>query len=396
MNLLKHEIVKLLRSPAIYGFLVACLAINAFIVFASSRNYYIDYMNEVSEITGTLYGEDYLERLQSVSETDDYGYISWRYMEVLGAAESAGNIFADGNGGREIKNALANGEIPLSDTAIKIQLWKYELLTPVIEAKAERDDGASVYFGPYTAGIHNAIFGGAGNIGIGMITAAQTCVFFILIMLWTLGFETMSGTDLVVWSTKTGRRLIQGKIIAALTIGTGFFLITYAVTYGLTFAVNDYSVVWSQNVSAQYNMVWDQHFKWLPVITWKSMTIGEYFFAGTGIALLNGIVAALIAIPFGLLIRNTYVAFCSIVGIILMHYLLVMYASQSEGTIPFIWNISMIFPLLQVISSSIWFTDGGTRMLLPHFETLYPLICMLLLCPVIIISIKKFLRKEIV
>lgn len=34
-------------------------------------------------------------------------------------------------------------------------------------------------------------------------------------------------------------------------------------------------------------------------------------------------------------------------------------------------------------------------MLLPRFETFYPLICIVLLCPVLFAAVKKFARKEI-
>ena len=395
MNLLKHEIFKLLRSPAIYGFLIACLLINVFAIIGSSNSYQIDYINDLSKTTGHVYGDEYLEKLLSVTDPDLL-YYNWLHAEIVRAAESAHNVFAELDGGRVFRNMLQQDEIPFSETTIKIQLWKYEKLAPVIEEKAERDDGASVYFGPYSMWVHSRVFGGSSGIGIGMLTAMQTCLFFILIMLWTLGFENMAGTDLVVWSTKTGRRLILHKVAAALLIGTAYFIVTYAVTYGITFAVNDFSQVWSQNVSAQYNVVQDQLFGQIPFITWRNMTVGGYFFASAGIVLLNGIVAAFLTIPFALLIRNVYVAFCTIAGITVVHFILFVFGIQPEGAVPFIWNFSMILPLMQVINNGIWFTDGGIRMLLPHFETLYPLICLLLLCPVIFISTRKFLRKEIV
>ena len=389
MKLLKFEIIKLLRSPAIPGFLAACLILNTFLVFASSHRQDIEFINEVTKITGTVFGAEFTENLKLIPVPDmhDFSGRYWRYEELVYAAEGSRNVFADLSGGRELRERLPDA--PSSDLLIQIQQWKYGLLTPVIEQKAADDDGAYVYFGSQSTWIHDTVFG-----GIGKILAMEACIFFILIMLWALGFENMVGTGLVTWSTKIGRKLAFHKTAAALALGTGFFIILYAVTYGLTFIVNDFSMVWGQNVSAQYNTVFDWFFGQLPFITWSSMTIGEYFFASVGIALLNGIVTALFAIPFGLLIKNVYAAFCSIAGFTFLQLLFYLAGGQMESA-PFIWNLSLIAPLTQILVNTQWFTDGGMNMLLPRFETFYPLICMLLLCPVIIVAGNKFKRKEI-
>jgi hypothetical protein len=389
VKLLKFEIVKLLRSPAIPGFLAACLILNIFLVFASSHRQDIEFINEVTKVTGTVFGEEFMENLKLVPVPDmhDFSGRYWRYEELVQAAENSRNVFTDLDGGRELRERLPNA--PYSDLTIQMQQWKYSLLTPVIEQKAADNDVAYVYFGSRSTWIHDMVFG-----ALGKILAMQACVFFILIMLWTLGFENMVGTGLVIWSTKTGRKLAFYKTVAALALGTGFFIIIYTVTYGLTFIVNDFSMVWEQNVSAQYNMVFDWFFGQLPFITWSSMTIGEYFFASVAVALLNGIVTALFAIPFGLLIKNVYAAFCSIAGFTFLQLLFYIAGGQME-TVPFVWNLSLIMPLTQILVNTQWFTDGGMNMLLPRFETFYPLICILLLCPVIIVACKKFKRKEI-
>jgi len=389
VNLLKFEIVKLLRSPAIPGFLTACLILNVFLVFVSSYRQDIEFMNDITRITGSVYGAEYMENLKLIPIPDMYDFNGryWRYNELIQAAENARNVFADLDGGRELRERLPNA--PYSDLTIQIQQWKYGLLTPVIEQKATDNDGAYVYFGSRSAWIHDTVFG-----ALGKILAMQASVFFILIMLWTMGFENMVGTGLVTWSAKTGRKLAFYKAAAALALGTGFFIIIYVVTYGLTFIVNDFSLVWGQNVSAQYNMVFAPFFGQLPFITWSSKTIGEYFFASVGVALLNGIVTALFAIPFGLLIKNVYAAFCSIAGFTFLQFLF-YFAGQQMETLPFVWNLSLIMPLTQILENTLWFTDGGMSMLLPRFETFYPLICMILICPVIIMAGRKFKRKEI-
>ena len=391
VHIFKHELVKLLLSPAVLGFLGICLVLNTVMVFTTShRRREINYLNTLTEITGTVYGEEYSDRLQSVPEPDRNFYPdSWLYREAIQAAEDARNVFAGLNG--EITEALRESEAVYSKLTLKIQRWKYGLLAPVIDAKAASEDGSSVYFGPQSDTVHEAVF-----CEFGRLLAAECCIFFVLIMLWALGYEGMTKTSSVVFASKTGRRLAVHKILAALTAGTAFFAVIYALSYGLTFAVNDFSQVWGQNVSAQYHTSYDVFFGPLPFITWKSMAVGSYFFATAGTALLNGIVLALLAVPFGLLVKNVYTAFCSLAGLCFLHLLYYRFGIQmAKEQIPLAWNLSLIWPLTQIFNNTLWFTDGGMQMLLPHFELLYPLVCILLLCPAFALCARRFSRKDI-
>lgn len=389
MRLLKFEITKLLRAPAILGFLAACLILNTIVIISSSESRNIDYLNEVTKITGTVYGAEYTEKLQAVPRPGEHDYQKrWLYDDIVRAAENSQNVFAELDTNK--MHEKLHEDSPYSNITMQIQQWKYDLLTPVIDAKTQAQDGDSVYFSAQSMYIHETIFG-----TIGKLLAIECGIFFILIMLWALGFENMVGTGLVAYATKTGRKLALHKTAAALLIGTAFFIIIYTIGYGLTFAINDFSQVWRQNVSAQYNAVYDNVLDSLPFITWSSMTIGGYFFASVGVAFLNCLVIGLFTVPFGLLIKNVYAAFCSIAGIAFLQSMFYMYGLMSPGGVPFIWNLSLITPLMQIFINTLWFTDGGMRMLLPRFETFYPLICIVLLCPVLFAAVKKFARKEI-
>jgi hypothetical protein len=390
MRLLKFEIVKLLRSPAIFGFLAACLILNTIVILSSSHKQSIDYLNDVAKVTGNVYSTEYKEKLQTIvaPREDDYQK-RWIYDGIMQAADNSGNVFAEFDI-QEITQKIQNSEKGYSKSTLQIGQWKYRLLAPVIDAKAEARDGDSVYFSTQSNYIHETVFG-----IIGGLLAAECGMFFILIMLWALGFENMAGTGSVAYSTKTGRKLTFHKTAAALAVGTAFFLIIYITGYGLTFAVNDFSQVWGQNISAQYHTIYDDMLGSLPFTTWSSMTVGGYFFRGVGVAFLNCLAMALFAVPFGLLIKNVYAAFCSIASIAFLHFIFYVFGLQTPGKVPFLWNLSLIPPLTQILNSTLWFSDGGMRMLLPHFETVYPLICLLLLCPVVMIASRKFARKEI-
>jgi hypothetical protein len=154
-------------------------------------------------------------------------------------------------------------------------------------------------------------------------------------------------------------------------------------------------VVWGQNVSAQYHTINDRFLGSLPFVTWDNLTFGEYFFAGVLVAFLNGLATALCAIPFGLTIKNTYVAFCAMAGFGFLNIVLYVVGVPPVGTVPFWWNLLMLTPLSQIFNNLLWFSDGGGAMLLPHFEVLYPLIFVALLIPSVVFGAKRFTRKEI-
>lgn len=392
MRLLKFELTKLLRSPAIPLFLAACLITNISVILMYSHKREIDYLNKVGAITGFVYNAEYMEKLKTITEPDETSYSErWIYNSILQSAENSRNIFADMEGGAKIQSRLLDKNAPYSDITIRIQQWKYHLYSPIINAKANAGDADFVYFGSQTNTIHESIF-----IITGRLFAAESCIFFILIMLWSLGFEGMAGTELITYSTKTGRRLALHKTAAGMLMGTAFFIVIYSFGYGLTFIINDFSQVWAQNISAQYHTVREIFLGSQPFLTWSSMTVRGYFFSSVGIAFLNGLVTSLFAVPFGLLMKNVYAAFCSIAGTVFIHLMFYLYGLQTDGNIPFIWNLSLALPLAQIINNDLWFSDGGMRMLLPRFELLYPLFCLIMLCPLIIMSIRKFARKEIV
>jgi hypothetical protein len=383
MKLVAFELSKLIKSPAIVGFVIICIVANILFVLGTSQKEFIDYTNDVTEVTGGVYGAEYMEKFNTIPVSDD-----WRYEALAMSAKGTRDVFGEFKIS-EIQATLKNDDTKLSDMSKNILARKYEALEPVIMEKAERGDGDYVYFAEYTNYIHETVF------GVGRLLMAESCIFFMLIMLWALGYEGMSKTSLVIFSTRTGRRIALHKVLSAFIIGTAFFILTYAVTYGLTFIVNDFSLVWEQNVSAQYHTSGARFLGVMPFITWSSMTIGEYLFAGLGVALLNAFVCGAFAIPFGLLIKNVYVAFCCAAGITFLNFVAMLLGEQTLNAVPFAWHLSLITPLAQMLNNLIWFTDGGTKMLIPHFEYLYPLICICLLGMAALVCAKRFHVKEI-
>jgi len=170
MRIFKAELQKLLRSPAILGFLIVCLTVNTIAVFASSHKEEIDYINALPEIA-----------------LEEY------------------NPFEELRGGEQIKEWLLAERKTIPPLALKLLLWEYDLLGPEILAKATRRDGDAVYFAQATQMIHNDIFS-----KLGRLFAMESGMFFILVMLFALGYEGMSGTDLVIFRGEIEKEVRMG------------------------------------------------------------------------------------------------------------------------------------------------------------------------------------------
>jgi hypothetical protein len=386
----RFELKKLLTAPVVLGFLAVMIAVNIVYVFATSQKTTIDYYNVLSETAGTSFGTELTEKIKSVPQPTEDDYIHYYlYEDFSGAANSAEQTWNSFESvrGDDLKNTVSNPAFPTSEIAKKIQLWKYELLKPVIEEKIERGDAASVYFSNHTNEIHEVLF-----TYFFRLLGTQSALIFILLMLYALGYERMAGTDLVVYSAKMGRKIVVAKGLAALCASTLCFIVLYGVSCGVLLLVNDLSVVWPQNISALFHTIFSDNFGRYPFITWGEMSIGSYFFGCVFVSYLQCLVMAIFATPFGLLVRNVYAAFCAVAGACFAHFALIIHPALEH----FAYYLLMTPPLPQLFFNQFWFSDGGDRMLLPHFELLYPLICIAVLTPVILACLRRFYRKDLI
>jgi len=184
VTLVKMELSKIVRYPAVICFIAACLAANVFLVIVTNHKAEIDYLNEVAQVTGTEYGEEYTARLQTVpAPRDDFEKMQL-YEQLLLDAVSAKNIFAEME---DIPYSVRTSSA-LPGITKEILGWKYGMLMPVIAEKAANDDGASVFFGSMTNGITGDVFGVTGRV-----LAGECCLFFTLITLFAICYEDMAG-----------------------------------------------------------------------------------------------------------------------------------------------------------------------------------------------------------
>ena len=387
--IVKQEIRKIIHTPALWVFVAIALVVNTVYIFSSIQSSTIDYYYELNKTTGTVYDEGFLDRLHTVpqpSEDEDFEK-NLLYLSYEAAAMEANEPFEAIRGEILRKQIPSNRFLSSSPLAQKIIDWKYNLLESVIDKKIAAKDSEDVYFAYNSEMIQEMIF-----TNYHRLLGAEIVVLFILMMLYAIGFENMFNTESVVYTTRRGRKSVIQKGVAALISALILGLIVYALSSLLMFSVNDFSGVWSQNISAQYNLMHFPQWGEYPFLTWESMTVGVYAIACAGVLFLHGFLAGIFAAVFALMIRNVYIAFCAIFAVSFLHFILIF----SSNLPAFLFDVLLIPTVTQILYCQWWFTDGGPYALLPHFEIFYPIICIVLLLPILLFAYRHFRRKEFV
>lgn len=346
--LLLHEIRKLAAQPALIAYVALALIVNLMYAAGIDNNYDIDYEAAAGNTSNPF--EDY-----------------------------RGDVLPD------LARDLGESRVFDSMLAAKIHTWKYTLLKPVIDEKALRDDGASDYF----TGASNRINAEAIE-NPGKLLASEGCVLFLLLVLYSLTMEGVFGTDLLILSSRKGRRVMPVKILAAVLTGCAVLALLTAATYGAVFAKLDFSAVWDDNISSRFHTVYTFPFGHLPFFTWSVMTVKDYLWGHIGINFLLSLVSALFAVPFALLIRRSYVSFLGAAGLIFLS-IIPLFKTRS-----LLYFIVFSLPVTQVYKNDLWFSDGGGLNLLPRFEVLYPLIWMAVFGAAAFMAYRLYLRKDVV
>ncbi|MDR1496753.1 MAG: hypothetical protein LBS67_07555 [Clostridiales Family XIII bacterium] len=380
MTVFRFELKKLLLTKAVWAFVAVALAVNIGFVAGTSEKAVIDYINEVAAVAGTEFGASYREKLAALPVPDDPD-LKEIHQGLIAGAEG----YFDSFDGLSTDELWLSKSARISGVPRALLERKYEMLSPVIARKSTEGDAASVYFSVYTNEIHQIAF-----VYMIRVIMAEVGALALLLMLMALRYESLSGTVDTVWAKRIGRLLALPKMLAALAALALLFALIYGVSYSVLFGVNDFSSVWDLNVSALYHN-FPTFDGFIPFVTWTSMTVKEYFLGMTLVCFLNCAVFAFFVAPLALLCRNVLLAFGSAAAIIFLN--LVSLIKVPDASI--LYYALLAPPLGQALQAGRWFSEGAGFALIPHFETVYPLICIGASVALIIPAYRRFHGKDL-
>lgn len=312
-----YELKKLITAPAIIGFVLLCIVVNAVIVFASYNDYLADIQIDTTGMTDIFDGFDAVE------------IIAGRYSTRHGlSGEHEQNV-------RE----------------------KYEKLQPVIEAKATNQESLSPYFGDRTPYLHKLLF----QTLFGAIIA-ESCLIALFVALISTGYESARNTEGVIYGSKSGRGILRTKLLASLITAGAFFIVIIGVSLVLLFSRFDWTNVWNDNVSSLFNRAVDESAK--PFITWHSFSVSGLVWSSIGISAGVVLCFSLLGYAVGTFIRNGYGAVLTAVAAVGIMYVV-------EPLFPYGSSLRSALNLTPVglwHNVGEWFTDGYADILWANFE----------------------------
>lgn len=358
MLIYRYELKKLLKSAAVWGFIAVCLLFNI-IIISNSGNAYADFVSTVAEDTGYILDQSFYEKLSQVTASDKKAKY---YLEQLkNETDGVTDVF-EGYEVKDIADIYIN-VAGLSGFFAKTMRDKYTALQKVVEEKAERDESLTLYFAGATHHRHNFLFGTL----TGWLFTEAVLVSVLLVLL-SIGYENIHGTENLVYSTKKGRLVLRPKFAASVTVGFLAYALLALITLVVYFSKTEYGGVWRSSVSSLFNYRVDLIAGIRPFVTWYSFNILTYLMAmlamGAGVVLCF----MLMAFSIGMLVRNSYMAFLVLLIANGVNVVLPMQVSQTLTIGLAVRCFSILSPVWLWLKQGIWFTDGDIDIIWPHFE----------------------------
>jgi len=372
MTIIKHEIKKIVMFPAIIVFVVLSILLNITVI-STMQNSYANFIADVSHFTGVHLGDEFNHRVAELEPS--------AYTNLLDAQTGNRHDPLYGYNTQYLAD-IAVELLELGGMAERLMRSKYERFQYAVNARQSSGDSMTLYFAESTPRQHEALF----RVTMGLLLF-QVIILATLIILLSIGYENSYKTNFVVYSTKTGRKIIRHKLIAGVVISLGAYILLTTITLAFYLTLNPMGGIWGSSVSSGFNIIRDGAMT-RPFVTWHSLTVFEYLLASIGISIGLILCFALIAYAVSLLIKNTYIGLLVIVAI---NGLLLIIPSHSPFAM--VNFIIVKSPICLVVLHDLWFTDGGMDVILPHFETIGVIGSLVILAPISMLSTLRFKRE---
>lgn len=380
MTLAAWEWRKLVRLPALWGFLALCLTFNGLLLWEEdSLRQPFNETSAIAEELGQRVDGAFLEGLEDLPRTE-YGDL------VLAAAREMTDIFEDYDT-RDLAG-LYGGVVKSSPAAVRLMKWKYALMAERVKHLGETGAAMDLYAGPVSHDAHQFLYD---TLFRAVVT--ESLLLGMLSMLYLLGFEGQRRTVSLVCASRTGRRLYGKKVLAGLTAAVFLYALLAAVTLGVYFCLWDYGGVWGASVSSQFNYLTDMLFR-RPFLTWGDFTVGGYLAAELTLGALLTAAFALLAAVCNLLLRNAYAAALMLAVVCFGGVGLTAGLAQAGLWIGYF--VSLVHPACVWLGLGGWFTELGLSGAVPWQETVSTGLDLLVFGLGTVLALRLFRRKDIV
>lgn len=381
MRLYRFELQKLLKLPMLWGFLVLSLALNGLFLMADIYDApWTEYVASILPVTGQRTDDPaFPAGLKTLPDTP--------FRTVLAEQTAEPQNVLEGFDTARLGQQEA-GLIGVTGKWAERVAKKYEALQPVADEMAASGVAYDLYAGEGTHDYQVHLTGIMYHAAL-----SEALLLAVLLTLYAFGYEVQNGTDLLVFSTRSGRCINRAKLAAALTASLLCYVLLCVCTlipFAVVYHLRDFL---SMNVSSSFNYVRVSPALVKPFLTWKPFTLAGYLGATLALGAALTVVFVLFAAVCGLLLRNTYLAFLAWFVTAVGMLALTVFC----GDIGF-WDgyfLGMCLPVPVWLHQQHWFTDMGIAGFLPWQETLCTAGGLAGFAALTLLAARRFQRKDL-
>ncbi|QDQ02434.1 hypothetical protein FOH38_19265 [Lysinibacillus fusiformis] len=381
LRIIPFEIRKLFEQPMIHLFFIASLLLNTiYIVTAGLDQSYLKYIQETEVTTGYLITSEFREKLSAQSASKEQ-------QRLLTETAGAGNVFqhysTEALGQEMIDFFQIQGSF-----AEKLKR-KYEKLTPVVhelaEEQASLEVGAAGETMNFFTFIRNRLF---------RVVLGESLIFALLLGLYGSTSERLTKTDVLVMSSKTGRKTQVSKYVASFILTFLFYVTMVMLTFGIFNYLHPIGILWQTSMSTQFHVnVYFPQLLEIPFIPWQSMTLLNY----TILSIVLGGLLIILCHGFNFLVGlwtdHLFRGFIVFVVI----YVVLLGMEQIANQLGW-WNMHSLLmwhPISLWQIQGYWFTEMGPYATIPWQESIAMIINIFLLGIGGILTSKFYSAKEV-
>ena len=276
------------------------------------------------------------------------------------------------------KNTISSHD--LSGQAAEISSKNYEKLAERFEEIKENKEHKNLFFFGINYRMHSLLFK----------ETLMKCIFEIIILVvlmtaYLINFEFDNKTNLLVYSTKRGRKNMKDKFVICVASSIGVSVIILGVTLLAYFINFDYSEVLNVPITSAFN--WEYK---LPYISLFDHTVLERLLLSILIVIICAVIFTTIAFIICALIKNSYLVI--FIFFILFGISLLIPQAISNSSVLLIYSQYNVFQL--IINSHMWFMDMGPFML-RNYEVITIATNATVVSLLAFLTMKKFKREDI-
>lgn len=375
------EVRKLFEQPMILLFFIASLLLNTiYIATAGLDQSYLNYVQETEVKTGTLITSEFREKLSNQSA-------SKKQQRLLTETAELKNVFQHYSTealGQEMINYFQ-----IQGSVAEKMKRKYEKLTPVVSELAEEqaalEVGAAGDTMSFFTFIRNRLF---------RVILGESLIFALLLGLYGSTSERLMKTDVLVMTSKTGRKTQVGKYVASLMLTFLFYVTMVVLTFGIFNYMHPIGALWETSMSTQFhaNVYVPQSLE-IPFIPWQPMTLLNY----TILSIVLGSLLIILCHGFNFLVGlwTDHLFRGFIVFVVIYTVLLGLEQITNQFGWWNMYSLLMWHPISLWNIQGYWFTEMGPFSTIPWQESIAMVVNIFLLGIGGILTIKFYSTKEV-